>query len=163
MIISLKSKCPNCNTVRVLWGPFTINNPDDLAAAEILMDIKGGAKAVCPECNVVEDVALFDSDTQTEDWMNADEYEKTFGKAAGELPPKPGDIFYKRKQLGKIIADRRKQLNLSQEDIAKKTGLSIITIKRLEAGKFWINLKTLFQICNELKLLVQFKELENKL
>ena len=89
MIISLKSKCPHCDKVRVLWGPFKLNSSADLDAAETLIDIKGGAKAICPICGAIELVALFDGNTQTEDWMNADEYEKLNGPDAGDLPPKP--------------------------------------------------------------------------
>jgi len=158
MILFLKSKCPHCKTVRVLWGPFTIDNPADLDAAETLIDIKGGAKAICPVCSRVEMVALFDGDAQTEDWMDADEYEKTFGKESGELPPKPGELIYKRIQMGKVIADRREELGLSQALLANKTGLNTNTIIRLEEGKFWINTKTLFIICNTLKLKLTLKK-----
>lgn len=89
MIIELKAKCPHCQTVRTLWGPLKYNTNADAVAAETLIDIKGKAIAKCPECNHVELVALFADDAQTEEWMDADKYEKLNGKDAGTLPPMP--------------------------------------------------------------------------
>jgi len=57
-----------------------------------------------------------------------------------------------RKMIAEFIRDRRIELKMSQEELAKKTNLGIATIKRFEAGKFWINLKTLLIICNALSM-----------
>lgn len=89
MIIELKAKCPRCQTVRTLWGPLKYNTNADAIAAEILIEAKGKAIARCPQCNRVELIALFADDVQTENWMDADEYEKLNGKDAGDLPPMP--------------------------------------------------------------------------
>ncbi len=70
-------------------GPFRINTIDDLIAAETMIDIKGCARAICPICNAVEEIALFDGGNQVEPWMNADETERRFGRGAGPLPPLP--------------------------------------------------------------------------
>lgn len=89
MQLTLMARCPMCTTTRILWGPITIATRADLIAAETLADIKGHATAICPQCGIVEEVALFDGDHQTEPWMDAEEYERLNGPDAGPLPPIP--------------------------------------------------------------------------
>jgi tRNA G26 N,N-dimethylase Trm1 len=44
MQLELKSKCPACEVIRTLWGPFKVDNDADLDAAEALIDIKKRTK-----------------------------------------------------------------------------------------------------------------------
>ena len=53
-----------------------------------------------------------------------------------------------RLQIGKLISDRREELNLSQQDLADKTTYKLATIKAIEQGKFWIDLKQYIVICS---------------
>ena len=55
-----------------------------------------------------------------------------------------------RSFIAEFIQQRRRELGITQEELADGTGLGIATIKRLEAGKFWINLKILLIICSAL-------------
>lgn len=57
-----------------------------------------------------------------------------------------------RRLIAGFIRNRRIELKMSQEELAEKTQLGIATIRRFEAGKFWINLQTLLIICNVLSL-----------
>ncbi len=66
-----------------------------------------------------------------------------------------------RKLIAGFIADRRIELKMTQEELAEKTGLGIATIKRFEAGKFWINLQTLIVICNALDMYFFLEEKES--
>ena len=56
-----------------------------------------------------------------------------------------------RRMIAGFIRNRRIELKMSQDELAERTQHGIATIKRFEAGKFWINLKTLLVICNALK------------
>ena len=85
----LRARCPQCSTVRVLWGPHRIDTAGDLDAAETLADIKRSALAHCLMCDAIEFVAMFVDGAQTEPWLNADEYERINGPGGGPLPPKP--------------------------------------------------------------------------
>ena len=67
-----------------------------------------------------------------------------------------------RKLIAGFIADRRIELKMTQEELAEKTGLGIATIKRFEAGKFWINLQTLLVICNSLDMYFFLGEKESE-
>lgn len=48
-----------------------------------------------------------------------------------------------RELISRRFADRRKELGLTQEQVAELSGLGIATIKRFESAKFWIGLKQL--------------------
>ena len=72
------------------------------------------------------------------------------------------DYTEARKWIAGFIANRRKELGFTQEELAEKTGLGIATIKRFEDGKFWINLKTLLFICHELKLFFFLEEKDSE-
>lgn len=54
--------------------------------------------------------------------------------------------------LGKILSSRRKELGLSQKDLALRTGLSPTVVSYFEAGKRDIKISTLFSICSELRM-----------
>lgn len=57
--------------------------------------------------------------------------------------------------LGKKIARVRRKADLSQEELAVKSGLSQTTIGLLEVGKRRVSLKTLHKIASALKLKVR--------
>ena len=61
--------------------------------------------------------------------------------------PKPGDasLF-----LGKLIKRRRKELNLSQEELAASSGLHRTYIGLLEQGKRSPTINTLFMVARAL-------------
>ena len=67
-----------------------------------------------------------------------------------------------RKMIAGFIRNRRIELKMSQEELAERTRLGIATIKRFEAGKFWINLKTLLIICNALDLYFFLEEKDSE-
>ncbi len=52
-----------------------------------------------------------------------------------------------------FLTDRRKELGLTQVQVAEKSGLSLATIKRAEKAKFFLNTKQLWSICIALDLL----------
>lgn len=67
-----------------------------------------------------------------------------------------------RKMIAGFIRNRRIELKMSQEELAEKTNLGIATIKRFEAGKFWINLQTLLIICNSLEMYFFLEEKDSE-
>lgn len=90
MNFELRGRCPICHNERIVWG-YIINNPtpETLDAMETRASTVGGVEARCKKCDHIEDVAFFADGKQTEQWMNAIEYEQKFGRDAGPLPPKP--------------------------------------------------------------------------
>jgi transcriptional regulator with XRE-family HTH domain len=60
-------------------------------------------------------------------------------------------------QLGNEIKERRVELKLSQLAIADKTGLGVATVKRIESGVYWPNLKQYIILRAALGLSVEFK------
>ena len=57
----------------------------------------------------------------------------TQGKAA-RMPSEPEDT-HERADLTRVIRDRRRQLQLRQEDLADLAGVSLRFVQALEAGK----------------------------
>ena len=53
-----------------------------------------------------------------------------------------------RKQIGEKIADMRKGSNLSQRDLAERSGLTQNTIYKVENGKFSVGIDTLQRIAD---------------
>jgi len=51
--------------------------------------------------------------------------------------------------VGEMIKEARKKANLTQDDLAKKTGTKKSYISRLENGKIDIQISTLFKIFEE--------------
>ncbi len=51
--------------------------------------------------------------------------------------------------VGEMIKEARKEANLTQDDLAKKTGTKKSYISRLENGKIDIQISTLFKIFEE--------------
>ncbi len=59
--------------------------------------------------------------------------------------------------LEKVIRERRESLQVTQEDLAKISGVGLRTIKQLESGKGNPSLRTLEQITDALGLAVCLK------
>lgn len=57
-----------------------------------------------------------------------------------------------RRVISSFFCDRRKELKISQAELAEMTGMGIATIKRFESGKFWINMKQMLMLCQALDL-----------
>ncbi len=53
-----------------------------------------------------------------------------------------------RKRVGNNIRKRRKELRLTQADLAEKAGISVVHISHIENGKVSMSLETLISICN---------------
>lgn len=53
-----------------------------------------------------------------------------------------------RKQIGEKIAEMRKGSNLSQRDLAERSGLTQNTIYKVENGKFSVGIDTLQRIAD---------------
>jgi hypothetical protein len=86
--IEFRSRCPQCQSERPLFGPFLAGNPAELDLIET--KITGRTlMARCSACNRVEEVAMFIDGKQVEPWQDADEAERLNGSTAGPLPPKP--------------------------------------------------------------------------
>jgi len=60
--------------------------------------------------------------------------------------------------LGKQIADRRKELNISQADLAEMSGVSLRTVNGIESGRANPSVKVLFEILQVLGLVITLKE-----
>jgi transcriptional regulator with XRE-family HTH domain len=54
------------------------------------------------------------------------------------------------KKVGKNICFHRKRLSLSQEELAKRTDVSLRTIQRAETGATELRMKAFVSICHEL-------------
>lgn len=64
---------------------------------------------------------------------------------------KPNEIELKRK-LGRLVADRRKALNLSQEALAEKINVQTRTLSKIENGHTFFTIKTLCSLCDVFNL-----------
>ncbi|MBP5575751.1 MAG: helix-turn-helix transcriptional regulator [Treponema sp.] len=56
-----------------------------------------------------------------------------------------------RETLSKNIKTRRKQLKMTQENLAENTGLAVQTINDIEGCRSWVSDKTLTKIAETLK------------
>lgn len=88
MTIDFRARCPRCQRVRVLVGPFAADSPAQLDAAEHQLSGKMWL-TICERCCVTEQIAMFADGEQTEPWTDAKKYERDNGPDAGPLPPKP--------------------------------------------------------------------------
>ncbi|MFC4230596.1 multiprotein-bridging factor 1 family protein [Parasediminibacterium paludis] len=61
-----------------------------------------------------------------------------------------------RQQIAAFIQNKRKELGISQAELAQQTGMGIATIKRFESGKFWLNMKQYIMLRNALQLPTSF-------
>jgi len=55
-----------------------------------------------------------------------------------------------RRLIAGFLKDRRKGLKLTQIQLAEKSGMGLMTIKRAEDGKFFLNTKQLLMLCETL-------------
>jgi len=60
-----------------------------------------------------------------------------------------------------FLKQRRIELKLSQQELADRCGLARKTINAMEAGRFWLGLKQLLQICEALHLFPSIAEMES--
>jgi len=60
-------------------------------------------------------------------------------------------------QLSQLIVQRRKELNIKQEDLSDLTNIAIRTIRDLEKGKGNPSLETMNQLMNVLGIELLFK------
>ncbi len=60
-------------------------------------------------------------------------------------------------QISGLLAARRRELGITQEELAAATGMGVATIKRFESGKFWIGLKQFIVLCHHLQLQAKIK------
>lgn len=60
--------------------------------------------------------------------------------------------------LGKQIAERRKELNISQADLAEMSGVSLRTINGIESGHANPSLNVLAEILQVLGLVITLRE-----
>jgi transcriptional regulator with XRE-family HTH domain len=67
-----------------------------------------------------------------------------------------------RAMISGFLANRRKELGMTQEQLADMSGMGIATIKRFESGKFWLNLKQYLILCHYLKCYPFLAEMEGK-
>lgn len=65
-----------------------------------------------------------------------------------------------RELIAGFISTRRKELGVSQAELAERTGLGIATIKRMEDAKFWPNMKQFMILCHALDLYFFVEEKE---
>jgi HTH-type transcriptional regulator / antitoxin HipB len=74
--------------------------------------------------------------------------EKRYGKI-GSKTRTDFDIKAKAFAIGEIIKDERKQSNMTQEELAKKTGTKKSFISRIENGHSDIQLSTLYKLIEQ--------------
>jgi transcriptional regulator with XRE-family HTH domain len=63
-----------------------------------------------------------------------------------------------RKLIVGFFVNRRKELGLTQQDVADKAGLSLRTVKGFELMQFWPGLKQYISLCHALDLEVSVKK-----
>jgi len=69
-------------------------------------------------------------------------------------------VIEARRILASVFTERRRELGLTQEQLAEKTGLAANTIRRLEAAKFDPKLSTLLTLSQSLNLFFFWEEKE---
>jgi ribosome-binding protein aMBF1 (putative translation factor) len=74
--------------------------------------------------------------------------EKRYGKIGSKFRT-DFDIKAKAFAIGEIIKDERKQSNMTQEELAKKTGTQKSFISRIENGHSDIQLSTLYKLIEQ--------------
>lgn len=67
-----------------------------------------------------------------------------------------------RAMISGFLVNRRKELGITQDQLAELSGMGVATIKRFESGKFWLNLKQYLILCHHLKCYPFLAEMEGK-
>jgi len=62
------------------------------------------------------------------------------------------ELLEARQMMANFFKARREELNMSQIQLAEKTGLGIATIKRFENAMFWPAVKQYIIICEALNI-----------
>lgn len=57
-----------------------------------------------------------------------------------------------RKMIATFFKQRREEMNMTQDELAEKTGVGLSTIKRFESARFWPVLKHFLIFCEALNL-----------
>ena len=86
------------------------------------------------------------------DQVNYTTFEDHLENRYGKIGTKRRDAFEMKAKafmIGEMIKEARKSANLTQEQLAEKTGTKKSYISRLENGKIDIQLSTLFKIFEE--------------
>ena len=65
-----------------------------------------------------------------------------------------------RQLMSSFFKNRRIELNLSQQDVADRTGMARETINRMEAGRFWLGMKQYLLVCEALHCFPAIAEME---
>ena len=65
-----------------------------------------------------------------------------------------------RKLIAEFLKNRREELNISQQELADKSGMRVTTMDRFESGRFWLDLKQYLIICHHLKCYPFLAEME---
>jgi transcriptional regulator with XRE-family HTH domain len=63
-----------------------------------------------------------------------------------------GDDMIDKKEIGKLIQESRKNKEMTQQQLAEKTGLSRNYISDVENGRYTPSAETLFRICSILEI-----------
>lgn len=61
-------------------------------------------------------------------------------------------------QLGTILRERRKELGLSQAEVAEQLGVLRVNVTQIEGGKRAVSYNTLVRYCKALKLEIVLKK-----
>jgi DNA-binding XRE family transcriptional regulator len=61
-------------------------------------------------------------------------------------------------QVGRFISERRKDLRLTQDELAKRVGISRLSIIHIESGRSNARLSTIVGILNVLKICLEARE-----
>ena len=56
------------------------------------------------------------------------------------------------KAFGKRLADVRKAKNITQNELAERVNMSVVTIAYIETGKRWVRLSTLDKVARALRV-----------
>lgn len=66
-----------------------------------------------------------------------------------------------RQIIAGFLRNRRKELGMTQQEVADVTGFGLRTIHRIEQGHFWMNMKQYLLICWALHLFPSIAEMES--
>ena len=83
---------------------------------------------------------------------NAQSFDELLEIKYGKLGTAARDEFEKKSKafiIGEMIKEARKEAQLTQDDLAKRTGTKKSYISRLENGKIDVQISTLFKIFEE--------------
>ena len=67
-----------------------------------------------------------------------------------------------RELIAGFLKSRREELGLSQQALADRSGLGVMTIIRMEQARFWPNMKQFLIVCHHLDLFFFVEEKNSK-